>query len=62
MARHEPGIAADVLIGHLPLDRDGAELQLLAQALVNDYPIRDRAERFFEDLAPEVRSLPVFQK
>ena len=61
IARGEPKPAADMLAGHLPLDHDSAELRLLAQALVCDYPIRDRAVRFFEDLAPEVRSLPVFQ-
>ena len=34
---------------------------MLAQALVYDFPIRDRAVRFFKDLSPEVRSLTVFQ-
>ena len=61
LARGEPHIAADMLTGHLPLDRDTFELRLLAQALVCDYPIRERALRFFEGIAPEVRSLPVFQ-
>ena len=62
IARGEPGTAADMLSGHLPLDRDSAELRLLAQALVNDYPIRDRAVQFFNELAHEVRSLLVFQQ
>lgn len=62
MARSEPGTAADVLIDHVPLGRDSVELQLLAQALVNDYPIRERAIRFFDDLALEIRSLPSFQQ
>ena len=62
MARHEPNIAADVLIGHIPIERNGPELQLLAQALVNDCPIRDRAVRFFENLPPDVQSLSIFKK
>ena len=61
LARGKPNIAADLLTGHLPLDRDTFELRLLAQALVCDYPIRERALQFFEDLAPDVRSLPDFQ-
>ena len=61
LARRQPDIAADLLTGRLPLDQDTFELRLLAQALVYDYPIRERAVRFFEDLAPEVRSLPDFQ-
>ena len=61
MQRGEPHTTADMLTGHLPLDRDSAELRMLAQALAYDFPIRDRAVRFFEDLPSEVRSLPVFQ-
>ena len=61
MARDKPGTAADMLIGRLPLDRDTFELRLLAQALVYDCPIRQRAIRFFADLHPEVRSLFDFQ-
>ena len=57
----KPNIAADLLIGRLPFDRDTFELRLLAEALVYDYPIRQRALRFFENLAPEVSSLPDFQ-
>ena len=61
LARRQPDIAADLLTGRLPLDQDTFELRLLAKALVFDYPIRERAVRFFEDVAPEVRSLPDFQ-
>ena len=61
MESGKPGIAADILTGHTPLDNDSAALRLLAQALAHDFPIRDRAVRFFEGLSPEVRSLPVFQ-
>ena len=61
MQRSEPRTTADMLTGHLPLDHDSAELRMLAQALAYDFPIRDRAVRFFEDLPSEVRSLPVFQ-
>ena len=62
MVRGEPRTAADMLTDHLELNRDSAELRLLAHALVYDFPIRTRAERFFEDLSPEVRNLPFFQK
>ncbi len=61
LARGQPNVAADLLTDHLPLDEGTFELRLLARALVFDYPIRERAVRFFEDLAPEIRSLPDFQ-
>ena len=61
LARGQPNVAADLLTDRLPLDQDTFELRLLGRALVYDYPIRERAVRFFEDLAPEVRSLPDFQ-
>ena len=57
LARGQHNVAADLLTDRLPLDEDTFELRLLARALVFDYPIRERAVRFFEDLAPEVRSL-----
>ena len=62
MVRGEPRTAADMLTDHLELNRDSAELRLLAQALAYDFPIRARAERFFEGLAPEVRNLPFYQR
>ena len=61
LARGQHNVAADLLTDRLPLDQDTFELRLLARALVFDYPIRERAVRFFEDLAPDVRSLPDFQ-
>ena len=61
MAQASPANAAEVLIGHVDLRHDSIELRLLAQALVGDYPIRQRAVRFFNELPPEVRSLPSFQ-
>ena len=61
LARGQHNVAADLLTDRLPLDEDTFELRLLARALVFDYPIRERAVRFFEDLAPEIRSLPDFQ-
>ena len=61
LARDQPNVAADLLTDHVPLDEDTFELRLLARALVFDYPIRERAVRFFEDLAPDVRTLPDFQ-
>jgi len=62
MARRNPGTGAEMLVGRLPLDRNTFELRLLAQALIYDYPIRQRAIRFFADLDPKVRSLPDFEK
>ena len=35
---------------------------MLAHALVYDVPIRQRASRFFEELAPELRGLPYFRR
>ena len=61
LARGQHNVAADLLTDCLPLDEDTFELRLLARALVFDYPIRERAVRFFEDLAPAVQSLPDFQ-
>ena len=61
-ARGEHAITADLLVGHLDLDRDSRVLRLLAKALVHDLPIRARAVGFFNDLSPEVRCLPIFQK
>ncbi|MDE2678126.1 MAG: hypothetical protein OXI76_09490 [Gemmatimonadota bacterium] len=61
LARSQPNVAADLLTDRVPLDADTFELGLLARALVFDCPIRERAIRFFEDLAPEVRSLAHFQ-
>ena len=61
LARGQPNVAADLMTDRLPLDEDTFELRLLARALVFDYPIRERAVRFFENLAPEVRSLPDFK-
>lgn len=61
MARAEPKIAADVLIDYVDIDRDSPELRLLARALAYDFPIRSRAVRFFERLAPDIRDKAVFQ-
>ena len=61
LARGQHNVAADLLSDCLPLDQDTFELRLLARALVFDYPIRERAVRFFMDLDPEIRSLPDFQ-
>ena len=62
LARRQPKIAADLLTDRLPLDQDTFQLRLLGRALVSDSPIRERAVRFFEDIAPEIRSLPEFQE
>ena len=62
MVRQEFNLAADTLNGHVRLDRVSEELRMLAHALVYDVPIRQRAARFFEGLAPELRSLPYFRR
>ena len=61
MARREPGFAAEILIDNLPLDRFSDELILLAEALVFDFPIRERALCFFDKLDPQIRRCVVFQ-
>ena len=60
MSWEEPGTTADLLDGHVPLDRDSDLLRLLAQALVSDFPIRERALRFFDSLPSEIRSISFF--
>ena len=62
MGRGQPHIAADMLTDHVSLDCDSDELCLLAHALAYDFPIRNRAKRFFENLAAEVRNLPFYQR
>lgn len=61
MAQSKHRIVADVLIGRMPLDRHSEGLELLAHALVRDYPIRERAVRFFDSLPSKIRNLPYFQ-
>ena len=62
MARQELNVVADTLWDHVRLDRVSEELRMLAHALVYDIPIRHRATRFFEGLAPELRNLPYFRR
>lgn len=62
MARQEFNLVADTLNGHVHLDRDSETLRMLAHALVYNVPIRQRASRFFERLAPELLRLPYFQR
>lgn len=62
MARQELNVVADTLNDHVRLDQFSEELRMLARALVYDVPIRQRALRFFYGLAPELRSLPYFQR
>ena len=60
--RNQNAIVADMLAGHLDLNQDSQGLRLLAEALVNESPIRARAVKFFEDLAPDIRCMTFFQK
>lgn len=62
MVRNKFREAINALYGHVALDKDSGELRLLAQALVSDIPVRDRAIEFFRGLALEIRSKAFFQK
>ena len=62
MVRQKLDVVSDALLGHVRTDRVSEELRMLAHALVYDVPIRQRAARFFEELAPELRRLPYFQR
>ena len=62
MARQDFKLAGDTLWDHVRLDRQNEHLRMLAHALVYDVPIRQRALRFFEGLAPELRRLPYFKR
>jgi hypothetical protein len=62
MRRAEPGVAADLLVGHVDTSRDGPELRLLADALAHDCPVRERAVAFFDDLPETLRSRPEIQR
>lgn len=52
---------SDLLLTHVSNERDSEELRMLAGALANDTPIRDRALRFFEGLPDAVRKLAFFR-
>ncbi|OCX17561.1 hypothetical protein QV13_12440 [Mesorhizobium hungaricum] len=58
--RGDYSIVVDLLDNHVAEDHDNDELRTLARALVNDYPIRQRALAFFERLSVELRALPFF--
>ncbi|MBD3847380.1 MULTISPECIES: hypothetical protein [Bosea] len=58
--RGDWSIVADLLDGHVEEHHDNDELRMLAQALVNDSPIRKRALSFFERLSDAVRALPFY--
>lgn len=62
MKRAEPGVVADILLGHVDITRDGPELRLIADALAHDFPIRARAATFFESLPPQVRDTAAFKR
>ena len=62
LASGQLSVVIEALLGHVSLDRDSAELRALAQALVFDVPVRDRATEFFCHLAPDVRSTAFFQR
>lgn len=58
--RGEAGKVADLLDGYIAEDHDHDALRTLARAFVNDSPIRARAVRFFQRLAPEIRSIEFY--
>ncbi len=47
---------ADMLMGHVAMDRDSEELRALAGALVQESPIKQRAVTFFSGLSGDLRS------
>ena len=55
-------VTIETLLGQVALDRDSGELRTLATALAFDFPVRERATRFFSDLAPDLRCNAFFQK
>lgn len=62
MLRGDVDLVVDALSGHVFVDRDSAELRLLAEALVHNVPIREGTITFFEELPPETRNIPFFQR
>ncbi len=62
IARKQPDITIEALLGRVELDRDSGELRTLATALAFDFPVRDRAKKFFSDLASDVRCNAFFQR
>ena len=62
LSRRQLDVIIEALLGHVALDHDNEALRTLAQALVFDAPIRDRAIKFFSELAPSIRSDSFFQR
>ena len=62
LSRRQLDVIIEALLGHVALDHDNEALRTLAQALVFDAPIRDRAIKFFSELAPSTRSDSFFQR
>jgi len=60
--RAEPSVAARALYGHVSCGHDSAELRLLARAISHEYPIRERAQKFFASLTPNIRSLAFYAR
>ncbi|WP_108462916.1 tetratricopeptide repeat protein [Devosia naphthalenivorans] len=55
-------VVAELLNGHVDLTLDSFELRMLANAMVNDTPVRRRAVEFFLALPESVRNVPSFQR
>ncbi len=53
-------MACEILDGHVDEQHESDELRLLATALVNDLPVRRRAIRFFDRLAPALKGTHFF--
>ncbi len=58
--RGDAAVVVDLLDGRVSEDHDSNELRILAQAFVNDSPIRQRALAFFARLPQAVRELPYY--
>ena len=62
MLRGQVNVVVDALTGHVAVYRDSPELRLLAEALVHDLPVRERAITFFETLPSTIRNDAFFQR
>lgn len=60
--RGEWSITADLLDGQIDLQVDGEELRLLASALCNEYPVRERSVTFFKSLPKTLSRQPFFAR
>lgn len=61
-ARNDVETVIKMLDGYISLNRDSQELRLFAKAVVHEFPIRERARRFFENLNSLLLDIPFYQR